>query len=205
MPKRNQVRVQIDAELMERLEYCKPTFLSGTQFLMLLATQALDQEGVPHPESEMPIILETQQPERDGFNCSSLEEQPYKDGGFSTDPISTAPLQLVEKKTPKKLEVPGQLLRHEAAIRDFWRVKKGSKGERAWNFLMGQLMELQTHYSDKTVEEQLEYACNAKWAGITVRNFEMFNKDAKRRKPPEPTEEELERRHIERLKSMGLA
>ena len=63
---------------------------------------------------------------------------------------------------------------HEDLIRDFWRAKKGSKGERAWNLLMKQLESIKVRYGNDVVREQLELAINGRWTSITLANYEKF-------------------------------
>jgi len=66
------------------------------------------------------------------------------------------------------------LSRHEELIAEFWKVKKGSKGETAWKLLNTELVKLQSKYGDAVVEEQLQLAINGKWAGIRLSNYEQF-------------------------------
>ena len=74
-----------------------------------------------------------------------------------------------ERLIPPSLEVYSDL------INDFWRVKGGSKGDRAWNLLIGQLLKIQKIYGNETLEAQIELAVNGKWKGITVANLERFS------------------------------
>jgi hypothetical protein len=67
------------------------------------------------------------------------------------------------------------LEKHEELIREFWRIKKGSKGETAWKLLLGELDRIRDRYGDAVVKEQLQLAINGKWQGITLRNYEQFS------------------------------
>jgi len=101
------------------------------------------------------------------------------------------------------------LARHEKSIEEFWKVKKGSKGETAWKLLNTELVKIQERYGDAVVEEQLQLAINGKWAGIRLSNYEQY-KPADAPKPkvkkltPEEIQAQAEREHQERLRSMGL-
>ena len=59
-------------------------------------------------------------------------------------------------------------------IREFWRIKKGSKGETAWKLLTGELLKIRSKHGNTVMREQLELAINGKWQGITLRNYENF-------------------------------
>jgi hypothetical protein len=59
-------------------------------------------------------------------------------------------------------------------IREFWRLKKGSKGETAWKLLTGELLKIRSKHGNTVMREQLELAINGKWQGITLRNYENF-------------------------------
>jgi hypothetical protein len=71
-------------------------------------------------------------------------------------------------------EIPGNLLAHEDLIRDFWRIKGGSKGDRAWSLLLTELTKIQDLHGDGVLRQQLELAINGKWKGITLANLERF-------------------------------
>lgn len=78
------------------------------------------------------------------------------------------------RKDPK--QVAANLFAHDDLIRDFWRVKGGSKGDRAWALLQTELSKIQSHYGDSVLRQQIELAINGKWKGITLANLERFTK-----------------------------
>ena len=107
----------------------------------------------------------------------------------------------VSTSIPEKLEPYGEL------IKEFWKIKKGSKGQTAWTRLMGQLTKLLDRYGDTVTRDQLELAINGKWSGIEVSRYEQFlpkGTAPKREKPKELTQEERDARHMEHLKKLGL-
>lgn len=59
-------------------------------------------------------------------------------------------------------------------------MKGGSRGDRAWNLLIGQLTKIQKLYGNETLESQIELAINGKWKGITVINLERFRQPDKK-------------------------
>ena len=60
-------------------------------------------------------------------------------------------------------------------IKEFWRLKKGSKGETAWKLLTGELLKIRSKHGSTVMREQLELAINGKWQGITLKNYETFS------------------------------
>lgn len=76
--------------------------------------------------------------------------------------------------------IPPNLGVYSDLINDFWRVKGGSRGDRAWNLLIGQLTRIQKLYGNETLESQIELAINGKWKGITVANLERFRQPDKK-------------------------
>jgi hypothetical protein len=74
------------------------------------------------------------------------------------------------------------LLAHDDLIRDFWRIKGGSKGDRAWSLLLTELTKIQDLHGDAVLRQQIELAINGKWKGITLANLERFT-------PARPTQQ----------------
>lgn len=78
------------------------------------------------------------------------------------------------RKNPKQLR--DNLLPHADLIFDFWRIKGGSKGDRAWSLLLTECTKIQQLHGDDVLAQQLELAINGKWKGITLANLERFTK-----------------------------
>ena len=83
------------------------------------------------------------------------------------------------------------LLEFEALIREFWKIKGGTKSETSWKLLMTGLKAIKDLDGDGAVETQLEEAINGKWKGITLRNYMQFRDKGK----PRPWEQEPESKH----------
>ena len=177
MPK----RVEIDDELHDlALAHC-PKYLSVTGFINLIVDQGLtrgskvsayhvgagNQYGVDHkPPLQFPPDLEV-----------------------TNSPASTEAVSAVKPKSWKPKSVNARLTKFESLILEFWRVKKGSKGETAWKRLQGQLERFLDTYGESVVHDQLELAINGKWAGIEFSRYEQF-KPAKK-----PWQQEPEMKH----------
>lgn len=78
------------------------------------------------------------------------------------------------RKDPKQLR--DNLNVHKDLILDFWRIKGGSKGDRAWSLLQTECTKIQQLHGDDVLSQQLELAINGKWKGITLANLERFTK-----------------------------
>jgi hypothetical protein len=150
-----QLNFQVPDDLLERLDAQKPEYLDRKGFLCLLIDQALDR----------PVTLGVQ----------SVAGTPSS----SNSSISK------KKESIITLSICDELKKHEELIREFWRLKKGSKGSTAWKLLNTELKNLKAKYGDAVVEEQLQLAINGKWAGIRLSNYEAF-KAPKGNAPAQP-------------------
>jgi len=185
-------RIDIDDDVFHKAAAQCPKYLSTTGFINLIIDQGVDSGvtlGKPSPER-------AQGRERgEGFTSSS-------------NTLTTTNTSKEVNKCAK--QVPTTLSDHEDLILAFWKVKKGSRGDIAWNRLIGQLERLQAAYGASVLSDQLELAINGKWAGIEVSRYESFLKPSQIKQPPKPKltpEQEqanAEAEHQKRLKEWGL-
>ena len=179
------IRIEIPDALDAKIRAFQPEYLDRKGFLCLVLDQALDTPvtipayrvgaGERAPESQQ---LSPQQP--------SLQSEAVV---FSAVPDTfTNPLvgRLEEKggsggkeekgeTTSKNLKpIPDDLRQHEELIREFWKVKKGSRNSRAWSLLLTELSKIQTEFSSERAAEQLTLAINGLWKGITINNMQRF-------------------------------
>ena len=159
----------IDEDLFLKAEQHCPKYLSTTGFINLIIDQGLTSNlGA----ASLPAY-------RVGAgNTYGVEAKPPLQ--FPPDlevTNSSAPTEAVPSKKKNSLEtlslIP-ELEKFEKLIREFFRLKKGSKSKTAWAHLMGGLTKIQDKYGDAVVEEQLMAAINGRWAGITLKNYEQF-------------------------------
>jgi len=73
------------------------------------------------------------------------------------------------------MSIPAELEPERQLIEEFWRIKKGSKGETAWKLLMTELDKIRKKHGLGVVHEQLQLAINGKWQGVTLKNYEQFS------------------------------
>jgi hypothetical protein len=89
------------------------------------------------------------------------------------------------RKTPFKRLVRDELKPFEELIEDFWRIKGGSKGSRAWSLLNTELVKMLDAHGASVVEQQIQLAINGKWKGITLANYNRFDQPQKGQQQPE--------------------
>lgn len=194
--------IRVDANLLNRIEQSKPSYLSTAGFFQLLAEQALNGQvdNLTLSPLTIPPYPPTHDLEDQGEEGVKLKERQRLEliGGEGED---------VNRPLSREKQIDSQLEKHCDLIRDFWKTKKGSKGERAWQLLMTGLKAIQLNYGDAVVQEQLELAINARWASVTLANYERFKPADKAKKVTfisDLTQEEREERHQKRLEEWGL-
>ena len=158
------VKVTLPGIVAEMLEFERPRSLPTATFCALLIEQGLD------------AWLESRKlTGKGGRGVGASEPQ----ASNSQQPQTKQPKNSLSKSLSMSLA------RHEELVTEFWKVKKGSKGETAWKLLNAELTKLQAKYGDAVVEEQLQLAINGKWAGIRLSNYEQF-KAPKGNAPAQP-------------------
>lgn len=187
-------RLEIDDELMDRLRVHCPKYLSPTGFANLLIDQGLTG-GATVPaycvgagnQKELGSTPKAQLTNEASSSRKLASEEsenslvfPHSVVSFLGDGVGKGES---ERETPRKppsffKHIPDDLLPLSELIHDFWRVKKGSKGQVAWKLLMTGLTKIRDAYGEKVTEEQLQLAINGKWQGITLERYEQFKPKA---------------------------
>ena len=195
--------IRVDADLLQRVEVAKPKYLSTAGFFQLLAEQAL--AGLVDNLTLSPLTIPPYPTPSEGSESSGDEGVKLKERqrleliggeGVLSEEINHPPKQ--GKSIDPALEAYSDL------IRDFWRTKKGSKGDRAWSLLQTGLKAIQSAYGDSVVREQLELAINGRWQSITLANYERFKPKDQTKVRKRLTEEEREEAHRKRLEEWNL-
>ena len=151
--------VRVHESLMQQIEARRTGWQSTTAIVNdLIASALAGQVTLNVPSRQAPG------PTKGGGSSNKEEEERVR--ALSIEGMPVPPTQ--GKPIDPELEL------HCALIRDFWRTKKGSKGERAWQLLMTGLKAIQKAYGDSVVKEQLELAINGRWASVTLANYERF-------------------------------
>ena len=163
---------RVDSKVLSRVRAQMPHYLSLTGYVSYLLDQALDGSNT---------LGKTQL-------ASSLAEQVFTSNKKEEKEERVRVREDAAPKPAWDKAVPFGLTPHEDLIRDFWRTKKGSKGERAWNLLMGQLENIKVRYGNDVVREQLELAINGRWTSITLANYEKFKPQQKGGAAPQQPE-----------------
>lgn len=161
MPK----RIEIDDDVLAKVEGQCPKYLSHQGFVNLLLDQALDKPvtlGLPSAAgSPSKAVI-----------SSSTEEKELKPKKNTRVRELTTPRDREENPraqrdsfSRKQLPpgcVPDDLADCIQLLEEFWFVKKGTRSERAWNRLINKLRT----FSEKDRLEALQAACNAGWADV---------------------------------------
>ena len=181
-----QLNFTIPADLLDRIDAAKPNYLDRKGFLCLLLASAIDK-GANLPAYRVGAG-------NTGHWTTETDLRPQPEQSSSEDGLSPLPVEIVpdnispigmgegvgkeSEGTPRKdpKQVAANLIAHEDLIRDFWRIKGGSKGDRAWALLQTELSKIQSHHGDAVLRQQIELAINGKWKGITLANLERFTK-----------------------------
>ena len=179
-----ELRIDIPDDLFEKIEDSKPEYLDRKGFVCLVLDSALDtfgklptcRAGAGNRFGYDPQLPYQFPPELEVTNTEA-----------SAEAVKAVPAVKPKVLKPKSVNAP--LKKFESLILEFWRVKKGSKGETAWKRLQGQLQKFLDAYGDDVVKDQLELAINGKWAGIELSRYEQF-KPAKK-----PWQQEPEMKH----------
>ena len=156
-------RVEIDDGLHDLATSLCPKYLSVTGFINLILDQHLDS-GCRLPAYR---VGAAGTPEGSAVQTSTLQ-QPSQ----SSEAVKAVSSKGENLKEPLSL-IP-KLQKFENLVREFFRLKKGSKSKTAWAHLMTGLTQIQDKYGDTVVQEQLMAAINGRWTGITLRNYEQF-------------------------------
>ena len=182
MPTRR-VNLHIDEDFAQQIEALKPKSLALSAFCALLIEQHLTG-GLDYPRTVS--VRETSIGIPYTHNASSNDADLDRSASPGEKVLEAVPpsdsagvgvgreCEGTPRKGTNRKPLSGNLLAHEALILDFWKIKGGSKGDRAWSLLQTELTKLQSAYGDAVVRQQLELAINGKWKGITEANYTRF-------------------------------
>lgn len=213
--------VRIHNSVMDKVRAACPSYLSTTQFCNLLIHQELDRRNgyvdnlTPSPltiplspinKSSTRVEIESEGVESNERQRVDLVGGAREREGYLSEEINR-PLG-APSETPKsppaadhpwrtddlnigRNVIPEILRDFDQQIRDFWKVKKGSKSATAWKQQMTQLIAILKKHGAKALGEQLdEGALKGTWQAITLKNFEQWGQVKKK-----PWEQEPESKH----------
>jgi len=162
-------RVEIDDELHDLATSLCPKYLSVTGFLNLILDEGLREKQVM-PKLPAYRVGAAGTPKESAVQAvqTSTPQQPSQ----PSEAVKAVPSKGENLKEPLTL-IP-KLQKFENLIREFFRLKKGSKSKTAWAHLMTGLSQIYDKYGESVIEGQLMAAINGRWAGITLKNYEQF-------------------------------
>ena len=191
-----QLRAVLPEELARQFLAAKPKTLSTPGFAALLIEEALCSRWSVLNYAPTVSVRETPsstgtkaQPSNEAKKASlevgsSTQEELQKSsmGTFLGDGVGKEPEETPRKVLSLSKQIPGKLKPYSTLVEDFWRVKKGSKGQTAWDRLMRNLLYFLEKYGESVLTDQLELGINAKWNGIEPARYEQYKTSGK---PPE--------------------
>lgn len=177
-----QLNFSIPDSLLAELDRQKPEYLDRKSFLCLLIDQALTG-GANLPAYCVGAGTSSNTPTKAQLPNEATSDSPVASTDQETsiqfpdidlgDGVGREP-EGTPRKPPCKRVLRDNLKPFEELIQDFWRIKGGSKHDRAWALLQTELTKLQKQYGDDVVRQQIELAINGKWKGITESNYTRF-------------------------------
>lgn len=213
MPQRFSIYIE-DEKFLERLRHHKPATLSLSSFLGFCAEQhlnALDTAanvpaycvgaGDTHVKDSVPSTSSKQDHLQEAPHISASKKiLPPPSGLFLGDGVGMEEHEEEGKRKGTSLlrEIPDNLEPYTDLIREFWRVKKGSKSSNAWSLLITELEKINASFGKDRTEEQLTLAINGLWKGITMRNMQRFEtpkEKAAREEPKHPASRVFTAKH----------
>ena len=94
-----------------------------------------------------------------------------------------------KKEKQEEKVIPEDLKPYTELIKNFWKVKKGSKSIQAWKQQITEYRKFLDKYNSKILIEQLETGIlNGTWCSLTVKNYEQYYLKNNKFIPPEQTE-----------------
>ena len=148
-----QTRIAIDQAILDRLDEIRPQYMDRTTFINFQLDSSLTLGARPAGAGSLSKAVNKEEEERARAELinrppTAAEKKP------AGDPFT--------KKTISLELVPDDLLDDGALLIDFWKVKKGTRSERAWNGLINKLRTMSA--SDRT--KALTAAYDGGWATV---------------------------------------
>ena len=133
-------------------------------------------EGVDNNERQRVVVV-GEEGEREGEMNPPLGTPPSSP---NRTPSATHPWRTDDLNIGRNV-IPDELSVFDHQIRDFWKVKKGSKSAVAWKQQMTQLIAIHKKHGAKVLGDQLdEAALKGTWQAITLKNYEQWGKGTPR-------------------------
>ena len=160
MPK----RIEIDEQVLAKVESQCPKYLSPTGFINLLIEQSLDSGF------------------KLGKPSAAQAAEPGRGEGFTSKAVSSSSSSLKEKRDKSKnkaakyvFSVPPSLDAVKDQLIEFWRdYKDGKKTRAAGGMLITGCQAILDKYGLSVLQEQIDLACANNWQSITLKGYEQY-------------------------------
>ena len=167
-------QTRIDSQLLASVIEVKPNHFTTTAFIHHLIEEGYKKKLKDlHKIKNMQAYIYTLKNETENLE-EQKEEQKEK---------------INKKEKPEEKVIPEDLKVYTELIRNFWKVKKGSKSIQAWKQQITEYRKFLSKYNSKVLIEQLETGIlNGTWCSLTVKNYEQYYLKNNKFTPPEPVE-----------------
>lgn len=166
-------QTRIDSQLMSSVIEVKPNHFTTTAFIHHLIEEGYKKKLEDLQKiKNMQAYIYTLKNETENLE-EQKEEQKEK---------------INKKEKQEEKVIPEDLKPYTELIRNFWKVKKGSKSIQAWKQQITEYRKFLDKYNSKVLIEQLENGIlNGTWCSLTVKNFEQYYLKNNKFAPPEPS------------------
>jgi hypothetical protein len=162
---------KIDSEVLQSIDEIKPKYITTTAFINQLLEEGIEYKKLK--KQNMFNYIYTLKNENINLE-EQKEEQKEK---------------INKKEKPEEKVIPEDLKPYTELIKNFWKVKKGSKSVQAWKQQITEYRKFIDKYNSRILIEQLETGIlNGTWCSLTVKNYEQYYLKNNKFTPPEPVE-----------------
>lgn len=172
--KMDSFQTRIDSQLMLSVIELKPNHFTTTAFIHHLIEEGYKKKLEDLQKiKNMQAYIYTLKNETENLE-EQKEEQKEK---------------INKKEKQEEKVIPEDLKPYTELIKNFWKVKKGSKSIQAWKQQITEYRKFLDKYNSKVLIEQLETGIlNGTWCSLTVKNYEQYYLKNNKFIPPEQTE-----------------
>ena len=155
-------QTRIDSQLLASVIEVKPNHFTTTAFIHHLIEEGYKKKLKDlHKIKNMQAYIYTLKNETENLE-EQKEEQKEK---------------INKKEKPEEKVIPEDLKAYTELIKNFWKVKKGSKSIQAWKQQIKECRKFIEKYGEKVLLDQLDAGILAgSWKGCTIKNYESIQK-----------------------------
>ena len=151
-------QTRIDSQLLASVIEVKPNHFTTTAFIHHLIEEGYKKKLKDlHKIKNMQAYIYTLKNETENLE-EQKEEQKEK---------------INKKEKPEEKVIPEDLKAYTELIKNFWKVKKGSKSLQAWKQQLAEYRKFIQKYGEKVLKDQIQQGIlDGTWKGLKVSNYE---------------------------------